>query len=202
MHLATSARSIYVFWIDGIPQLIVYLPHADKYILHSRQTSNDRNGKARWKWCIWSVRLAAMRRDVSVARKSKPANQNKKKTVFVQICSHFQDCDAAKFLRSVFGLATGAPDVSTTLRQASWSHREVVLRTGFNRHFTLRRKCIIYTDTCPKRVFVWVSLFFTTARKFDGSGCVLWYQHEHSRSKFNSTSLVRMQLHKDQQSAS
>ena len=32
VHLATSARSIYVFWIGGIPQSIVYLPHSDKFI--------------------------------------------------------------------------------------------------------------------------------------------------------------------------
>ena len=44
VHLATSARSICVFWIEGIPQLIVYLSHADTFILHSRQTSNDRSG--------------------------------------------------------------------------------------------------------------------------------------------------------------
>ena len=31
--------SIYVFWIDGIPQWIVYLTHTDKYIFHSQPTS-------------------------------------------------------------------------------------------------------------------------------------------------------------------
>ena len=47
VHLATSARSICVFWIGGILQLIVYLPHVDIYILQSRPTSNDRSDKAR-----------------------------------------------------------------------------------------------------------------------------------------------------------
>ena len=32
VHLATSVRLIYVFWIGGIPQLIEYLPHSDKFI--------------------------------------------------------------------------------------------------------------------------------------------------------------------------
>ena len=50
VHLATSAWLICEFWICWIPKLIVYLPHTDKYILHSRQTSNDQSGKARWKW--------------------------------------------------------------------------------------------------------------------------------------------------------
>ena len=52
VHLATSARSIYVVDIGGIPQSIVYLPHSDKFIgyqfiLHSRPTSNDRSSEAR-----------------------------------------------------------------------------------------------------------------------------------------------------------
>ena len=32
VHLATSARSIYVFLISGIPQSNVYLPHSDEFI--------------------------------------------------------------------------------------------------------------------------------------------------------------------------
>ena len=47
VHLATSARSICAFWIEGVPQLIVYLSRADTSILHSRPTSNDPSGKAR-----------------------------------------------------------------------------------------------------------------------------------------------------------
>ena len=47
VHLATSARSIRAFWIEGVPQLIVYLSHADTFILPSHPTSNDRSGKAR-----------------------------------------------------------------------------------------------------------------------------------------------------------
>ena len=48
MHLATSAQLIEVLWIDGIPQSIVYLPHADKFIgfqfiLHLHPTSKDRS---------------------------------------------------------------------------------------------------------------------------------------------------------------
>ena len=43
VHLATSAKSICAFWMKG-PHLIVYLSHADTFILHSRQTSNDRSG--------------------------------------------------------------------------------------------------------------------------------------------------------------
>ena len=34
VHLAISARSICAFWIEGVPQLIVYLSHADTFILH------------------------------------------------------------------------------------------------------------------------------------------------------------------------
>ena len=49
MHFATSAQSFYVFWTGGIPKSIVYLLHADKYILHSCQTSSDQSKKARWK---------------------------------------------------------------------------------------------------------------------------------------------------------
>ena len=47
VHLATSARSICVFWIDGIQQLTVYFPHADTYISQSCPTSNDGSGKVR-----------------------------------------------------------------------------------------------------------------------------------------------------------
>ena len=32
MHRATSVWLIYVFWIGGIPQSVVYLPHSDKFI--------------------------------------------------------------------------------------------------------------------------------------------------------------------------
>ena len=38
-HLATSARSICLFWIGDIPQLIMYRPYADKFIINSRPTS-------------------------------------------------------------------------------------------------------------------------------------------------------------------
>ena len=47
VHLATSATSIWVFEIEGIPQLIVHLSHADTLILHSCPTWNDRSSKAR-----------------------------------------------------------------------------------------------------------------------------------------------------------
>ena len=47
VQFATLVQLIYVFWIDGIPQLFVYHPHADKYILHSHPKSNDQSGKAR-----------------------------------------------------------------------------------------------------------------------------------------------------------
>ena len=47
VHLATSARSICAFWIEGVPQLIVYLSHADTFILHLRPTLNNQSGKAR-----------------------------------------------------------------------------------------------------------------------------------------------------------
>ena len=47
VDLAISAKSICVVWIGGMPQLIVYLPHANKFILHSRPTPNDRSGKTR-----------------------------------------------------------------------------------------------------------------------------------------------------------
>ena len=45
VHFAASALSIYVVWIGGIPQSIVYLPHCNKsigyqFILHSCPTSN------------------------------------------------------------------------------------------------------------------------------------------------------------------
>ena len=52
VHLATSARLICAFCIEGVPQLIVYLSHTDTFISHSHPTSNDRSGKARvrWKW--------------------------------------------------------------------------------------------------------------------------------------------------------
>ena len=48
VHLATSAQLIDVFWIGGIPQLIVYLPHSDRFIayhfvLRPRPTTNDRS---------------------------------------------------------------------------------------------------------------------------------------------------------------
>ena len=36
-------------WFISVFQ-IVCLPHADKYILHSRPPSSDWSGKARWKW--------------------------------------------------------------------------------------------------------------------------------------------------------
>ena len=80
----------------------------------------------------------ALRLDVSVARKSKPANQ-KHRTMFGDIlCSRPQDCDASKCWRGEFGLATDLTDVSTKLHEASyrlheasWRHCEVVLRTGF-----------------------------------------------------------------------
>ena len=77
----------------------------------------------------WSVRLTALRRDVSVPRKSKSANQ-KQSTIFVDIYSQSQNCDASKCWRSVFGLATDDTDVSTLLLKASWRHQEVELRTG------------------------------------------------------------------------
>ena len=32
MHLVTSAWSVYVFWIGGIPQSTVYLLHSDNFI--------------------------------------------------------------------------------------------------------------------------------------------------------------------------
>ena len=53
----------------------------------------------------WSVGLAVQRRDVSVARKSKLANQ-KHRRLFVHICSQSQYCDASKCWKSVFDLAT------------------------------------------------------------------------------------------------
>ena len=46
----TVFKPICVFFMYGIPQLIVYLPHTDKYISHSSPTSNDWSRKARWKW--------------------------------------------------------------------------------------------------------------------------------------------------------
>ena len=47
VHPATSVWLIYIFWIGGIPQSIVYIPLSDKFtgyqfILHSRPTSFDR----------------------------------------------------------------------------------------------------------------------------------------------------------------
>ena len=82
VHLATSARSMSAFWIEGVPQLILYLSHAETFNLHSRPTSNDRSGKARarynWRAAMChgqSVGSLAQCCDVIVARKFKPANQ-------------------------------------------------------------------------------------------------------------------------------
>ena len=54
LYLVTSALSIYIFCIGGIPQSVVYLSHSDKsvgyqFISHSRPTSNDRSSWARLK---------------------------------------------------------------------------------------------------------------------------------------------------------
>ena len=35
VYLATSARSICAFWIEGVPKLIVYLSYTDTYNLHA-----------------------------------------------------------------------------------------------------------------------------------------------------------------------
>ena len=58
----------------------------------------------------WLVRLAAQSREVSVARKSRPANQ-KHGRVFVDIPSQSEGCEASICRRSVVGLATHVPDV-------------------------------------------------------------------------------------------
>ena len=47
VHLASSARLICAFWIEGVQQLILYLSHADTFILHSSPTSNSQSGKVR-----------------------------------------------------------------------------------------------------------------------------------------------------------
>ena len=113
MHLATSARSICVFWIKGISQFIVYLPHADKYILHPRPTlmieaaKPDKNGLCRVPWSVLAQRYGG-----SMARKYKSANQKRRK-LLVDSCSQSQECEASKYWRSVFDLTTDDPDVST-----------------------------------------------------------------------------------------
>ena len=72
-------------------------------------------------------------RDVSVARKSKPANQTRSGASkhFPEIPSQAENCEASKCLRCMFGLATNVRRMYLKLCEASWRLREVVSRTGF-----------------------------------------------------------------------
>ena len=142
MHFSTSERSVCVFWISGIPQLIEYFQHADEYILHLRATSKDRSGKVRSKWrsSTWSAGLAAQPCDVSVARKSKQANQ-KHRRLFVIIPFAVPGVRCFEELMKCVWLGNRCP---RGLHEASWSwlvrrdHRCWVRRPGVFCRFTPR----------------------------------------------------------------
>ena len=135
MHLATSSRSICVFWIVGVPQSIVYVPHSDKFtgyqfILHSRSAQDDRSGKGRnkkWRAAVCHGQrhdqFARSLNDLTPASRGNPnqpiRGNQKHRNVYRNIASQAGNCDASKGWRSVFGLATHVRDVRSKLLEAS-----------------------------------------------------------------------------------
>ena len=130
VHLATSALSIYVVWIGGIPQSIVYLPHSDKFIgyqftLHSRPTRHqmmeaarrDKNGELQS--VPWSVGRS-FSDETSALRGSpnQPIRRNQKhRRVFLKTPSRADNWEASSCWRRIFEV----------FGQSSWSfvkHRE------------------------------------------------------------------------------
>ena len=86
--------------------------------------------------------------------------------MFVDICSHSQDCDASKCRRRVFRPATDVPDVSRKLPPTSWRYREYIL-LGKHTSPTLRSFASLdcgHVSTNSVLRFDW--LVWTSARRW------------------------------------
>ena len=122
VHLGASVRSIYVVWIDGIPQSIVYLPRSDKFIgfnsfyIHAwhqviKATRCNKNGVLQnvpW----WVGRLLSDVTWASHGSPNQPIRHNQKHwRVFLKIPSQAENWEASNCWRSIFEV----------LGKSSWS---------------------------------------------------------------------------------
>ena len=109
-------------WFVYFGFVIVYLPQADLYVFYV-YTQHQMIEVARWDedGMLVHGQLGSRHSDVTSTLHRGP-NQPIRSMV---------EYSCSKCWWSSFGLPTDVHDVSTKLHEASWSHREVVLRTGF-----------------------------------------------------------------------
>ena len=134
VHLATSAWSIYIFWIGRVPQSIVYLPRSYKFFtnlfyIHTwhrmiKAARHDKNGMLQS--LPWSVghSLSDMM-SASCRSTNQPIRRNQKhQSVFLNISSQAENCEASECWRTVFGLAINKPLPKDL--EALWSFMKIL----------------------------------------------------------------------------
>ena len=95
MHLATSARSICAVWIEGVPQLIVYLSetdllfymHAQHRMIEAARQGQDKNDM------LLSVMVSQLGHSLHVVMSSSHGNSNQQIS-FLKLCTDLALCSA------------------------------------------------------------------------------------------------------------